>query len=227
MANSDRMPTTLFDARLGRQYHRPRLRGLLHVVCFEASLVLGTLLIVAAQGTLEITAAAVYAAAVAGLFGTSALYHRGTWDTAAALRMQRIDQLMIVVLIAGTATPPMALALSGTWRVVGLAALWTVSTAAITLRLTRLAASERAVGALYIVLGWVTGAAVPAVWIRFGVAPAVLLLAGGLLYTIGAVGYHRRRPDPNPEIFGYHEVFHVYVAAAAACHYVAIGCFLI
>jgi hemolysin III len=221
------VPGALFDAHRGLQYHRPRLRGLLHVVCFEASLVLGTLLIVAAQGALQTTSAAVYAAAVAGLFGTSALYHRGAWDPAAAVRMQRVDQLMIVVLIAGTATPPMALALSGTWRVIALGALWTLSTVAITLRVTRLAASERVVGALYIVLGWVAGAAVPAVWIRYGTAPAVLLLAGGVLYTIGAIGYHLRKPDPRPAVFGYHEVFHLYVAAAAACHYVAIGCFLL
>ncbi len=227
MVDTPEISTELFDAQRAVHYDRPRLRGWLHLVCFEASLVIGTLLVVAAQGSLQVTAAAVYAAAVAGLFGTSALYHRGTWRPLAARRMQRLDQLMIVVLIAGTATPPMAIALDGTWRVVGLSALWTLSAAAIVLRVTRLSASERLVGTLYVALGWLAGAAVPTVWIRYGIAPALLLVIGGVLYTVGAVGYHRRRPDPVPAIFGYHEVFHVYVSAAAACHYVAIACFLL
>jgi hemolysin III len=134
---------------------------------------------------------------------------------------------MIVLLIAGTATPPMAIALHGTARVVGLTILWALSSAAIAFRVTRLASSERLVGAVYIALGWTAGASIPAVWVNDGIAPALLLLIGGLLYTLGAVSYHRRRPDPRPAVFGYHEVFHTYVCVAAACQYVAIGCFLL
>jgi hemolysin III len=88
-------------------------------------------------------------------------------------------------------------------------------------------APERLVGAIYVGLGWFAGSAVPAVWIYGGVAPAVLILCGGVLYTAGAVGYHRRRPDPLPGVFGYHEVFHTYVTLAAACQYVAIAGFLL
>jgi hemolysin III len=105
--------------------------------------------------------------------------------------------------------------------------LWTLAVLAAVARLTRMTAPEPIVGAVYVGLGWISGLAVPAVWMYAGVAPAVLMIVGGLLYTVGAISYHNRRPDPYPAVFGYHEVFHVYVSLAAACQYVAIACFVL
>jgi len=219
--------TKLYDASRQLHYDKPTWRGWAHLVSFEIALVVGTLVIVRARGAADVTAAAIYVAAVVALFGTSALYHRGKWGPGASARLQRLDHLMIIFLIAGTATPAMVLCLHGTIRIAELAVLWGLAALAAGVRLTRMAAPERLVGLIYVGLGWTAGLAVPAVWLHAGVAPAVLLLAGGLLYTAGAIGYHRRRPDPNPTLFGYHEVFHTYVTVAAACQYVAIACFVL
>ncbi|MDT4893166.1 MAG: hemolysin [Pseudonocardiales bacterium] len=217
----------LYDARRCVEYDKPKLRGWLHLLSFECALVLGTIIIVTAHGAAETADAAVYGGAVAGLFGVSALYHRGQWTQRTSARLQRIDHLMIVLLIAGSATPPMAVCLPGVWRLSGLIALWSLAAAAVALRLARMNAPERLVGSVYVGLGVAASTAIPAVWVHSGVAPALLLLAGGVLYVVGAVGYHRRSPDPRPSVFGYHEVFHSYVTLAAACHYIAIACFLL
>lgn len=217
----------LYDASRGIHYDKPVWRGWAHLIGFEVALVVGTLVVVQARGAANTTAAAIYAAAVAALFGTSALYHRGKWGPGASARLQRLDHLMIIYLIAGTATPAMMICLRGSLRVVELAVLWTLALLAAGIRLVRMTASERLVGLIYVGLGWTAGLTVPAVWIHAGVAPAALLIAGGLLYTAGAVGYHRRKPDPSPTLFGYHEVFHAYVTVAAACQYVAIACFVL
>jgi hemolysin III len=87
-------------------------------------------------------------------------------------------------------------------------------------------APEILVGSTYVGLGWVAGLSLPAVWLHSGVTAGALMLAGGLLYTVGALSYHRRWPDPSPAVFGYHEVFHVFVCAAATCQYVAIALFI-
>jgi hemolysin III len=217
----------LYDAGRDLLYVKPLLRGWLHLLSCIAAFVVGAILIASQRGTALTIDSIVYAVAVAGLFGASALYHRGDWSPVAAARLQRVDHVMIVVLIAGSATPPMQICLPGSWNVVGLAVLWSLAATAITVRLVRMTASERLVGAIYIGLGWVAGAAIPFVWIHSGVAAAVLLICGGLLYMVGAIGYHRRRPDPSPSIFGYHEVFHSYVTLAAACQYVAIALFVL
>lgn len=232
MTASSGGPTPLAEARLydstrGLHYDKPVLRGWAHLLSFEIALVIGTLVIVNAHGTTHLIVAAVYAAAVAALFGTSAMYHRGRWGPGASARLQRLDHLSIIYLIAGTATPAVVICMHGTLRVLELVLLWGLALLAATVRLVRMASSERVVGAIYVGLGWISGLAVPAVWLRAGVVPAVLLIAGGVLYTAGAISYHRRRPDPLPAVFGYHEVFHTYVTVAAACQYVAIACFVL
>jgi hemolysin III len=217
----------LYDSRRGVHYPRPRLRGWLHLVWFEVSLVAGTLMLAIAHGTAQITAVAVYTVSVSGLFGTSALYHRGTWSIRAARRLQRLDHVMIFVLIAGTATPAFLLGVRGALGLVAVTVMWALTMAAALMHVRWMNAPEKLVGATFIALGWAAGMALPAVWIRFGVAPALLIITGGLLYTVGAVSYHRRRPDPLPAIFGYHEVFHSYVCVAAACQYIAIAIFIL
>jgi hemolysin III len=217
----------LYDSVRGIYYRKPVLRGWLHLVWFEAALVLGTLLILNAQGSREVTAASIYAAGVAGLFGASALYHRGNWGPAWNARLQRVDHTMIFVVIAATATPAYLLAARGTFSVVGLTAMWAATFAAVGLRMAWMDAPERLVACALVVVSAVAGMAVPAVWIHAGTAPAILLIGAGVLHVIGAISYQLRRPDPVPAVFGYHEVFHTYVCIATACQYTAIGLFIL
>ena len=175
---------------------KPLLRGWLHLICFEASLVLGTLALVSAHGAVRITAIAVFVASVSAMLGTSALYHRGNWAPAWHRRLQRLDHIMIFLLIAGTATPAFLIAASTvTPRVVGLIAVWALTLIAATLRMARMNVPEasgrrdiRGTGLGQPVL------ALPGVWLRSGGAAGALMLAGGLLYTAGALSYHRRWP---------------------------------
>ena len=215
----------LYDARRDVYYVKPTLRGWLHLVWFGASLVLGTLLVARAHGAVRITALAIYTASVSAMFGISALYHRGNWTAAWSRRLQRLDHAMIFLLIAGTATPAFLLTTSGTFRLACLVMMWALTAAAASLRLAWMSAPELVAGSAFVGLGWVAVLALPDVWIHAGAAAAVLMLAGGLLYTVGALSYHRRRPDPYPTVFGYHEVFHACVCAAAACQYAAIALF--
>ena len=201
---------------------KPLLRGWLHLVCFEASLVLGTLALARAHGIAPITGMAVFGGSVSAMFGASALYHRGNWTAAWHRRLQRLDHAMIFLLIVGTATPAFLLASHGAARIIGLALVWALTLTAAAIRMVRMNVPEILAGATFVGLGWAAGLAVPGVW-RHSVAAGALMLAGGLLYTAGALSYHRRWPNPSPKVFGYHEVFHVYVAAAVACHYTAIS----
>jgi len=213
----------LYDARRGVYYTKPVLRGWLHLLWFEASLVLGTLLVVRAHTAAQTAAVAIYAVSVSALFGISALYHRGNWTDAWRRRLQRLDHAMIFFLIAGTATPAFLLAVRGAYGLAGLVVIWSLTLTAATIHMTWMTGPERLVGAMFLALGWTAGLALPVVWIHAGAGPGALMLAGGLLYTAGAISYHRRRPDPYPSVFGYHEVFHAYVCAAAACQYIAIS----
>jgi hemolysin III len=213
----------LYDARRGVYYAKPALRGWLHLLCFFASVAGGAVLLARAHGGAQVAAAIVYSASLCALFGTSALYHCGTWTAAARLRLRHLDQAMIFFLIAGTATPVYLLAAPGGAGLAGLIVIWALTLAAVAVRLARANAPEFVAGALFIGLGCAGGLALPWVWINAGPVPGVLLLAGGLLYVVGALSYHRRWPDPYPSVFGYHEVFHVFVCAAATCQYAAIA----
>lgn len=212
----------LYDARRRVYYAKPVLRGWLHLVWFGTSLVAGPLLIARGHGARPVTALAVYALSVSGLFGISALYHRGTWSPAWSVRLQRLDHLMIFFLIAGTATPVLLLTSSGTFGLACLITVWTLAVAAAAVHLRWMSAPELLVGGVFAGLGWVAALALPGLWMHAGVMPAALILTGGLLYTAGAICYRRRRPDPRPSVFGYHEVFHAFVCLAAACQFAAI-----
>jgi hemolysin III len=201
---------------------RPLLRGLLHLGAFVVALCLGVALVLVA-GRPGAPAFAVYGLAVAGLFGASALYHRGRWQAAARARLQRVDHSMIFVLIAGTYTPVCVHVLDGRLGAALLAVVWGGALIGVALEL-RSNPTPRGVGvALYIALGWVAVLAMPAVIGELGWVAAALLILGGLLYTVGAVIYARRRPDPLPAVFGYHEVFHAFTIAGAALHYAVIA----
>jgi hemolysin III len=215
----------LYDNRRDLYYSKPLLRGWLHLVCFWVSLAGGGLLLARAASGPQVAAVLVYSASLSGLFGTSALYHRGAWSATGRLRLRHLDQAMIFFFIAGTATPAFLLCAPAGAGVACLAVMWALTLTAVALRLARPGTPEVVSGALFVGLGCTGGLALPWVWIHGGTASGLLLLAGGALYIVGAVSYHRRRPDPYPSVFGYHEVFHVYVCAAAACQYAAIVLF--
>ncbi|MDT4918860.1 MAG: hemolysin [Pseudonocardiales bacterium] len=220
-------PGLLYDGRREMSYAKPLWRGWMHLLWFAMSLVTGPLLVVSTNGPARLTAAAIYASTVSGLFGTSALYHRGNWSSTWSRRLQRLDHTMIFFLIAGTATPAFLVAAPGGYGLTCLIVLWTLTLTATTVHLAWMHAPEKLVGATFLLLGWMACLALPPIWAHDGVAPAVLIIGGGLLYTIGAISYHRRSPDPNPRVFGYHEVFHAYVCAAATLHFLAIALFIL
>ncbi|MGD0712762.1 MAG: hemolysin III family protein [Gaiellaceae bacterium] len=206
---------------------RPLLRGVLHQVAFMASLVVGTLLIVGADGPRRHVAAAVFAGSVAVCFGASALYHRVTWTPRMRRRMRRVDHAGVYTLIAGTYTAVCLLALDGAWRWSVLAIVWAGAGVAIVLKFVWVDAPKWLAAAIGIALGWVGVAALPELVSRLSPAAVALLLVGGLAYTVGAVVYARQWPNPVPHVFGYHEVFHALTIVAVACQYVAIAFFVV
>ena len=191
------------------------------------SLVVGTLLIVGADGARRHVAAAVFAASVAACFGASALYHRVTWTPNLRRWMRRIDHAGIYLLIAGTYTPVCLLVLDGSWRIVVLAIVYSGAAAAVVLKFAWVDAPKWVAAALGLALGWTAVVALPQLATRLNPAAVALLGVGGLAYTAGAIIYARRRPNPMPMVFGYHELFHALTIAAVACQYVAIAFFVI
>lgn len=206
---------------------RPLLRGVFHQIAFSVSLVVGTLLIVGADGARRHVAAAVFAGAVAACLGASALYHRITWTPRLRLWMRRVDHAGVYLLIAGTYTPVCLLVLDGAWRWAVAAVVWTGAGAAAVLKFVWVAAPKWLAAAIGIALGWTGVAVLPQLAARLDPAAVALLGAGGLVYTAGAIVYARGRPDPAPAVFGYHEVFHVLTLVAVSCQYVAIAFFII
>jgi hemolysin III len=205
---------------------KPRLRGVSHEWAFFVSLFLGAGLIVAAKTPRATLAVAIYAVSLSALFGTSALYHRVNWRRPGARRwMRRLDHSMIFLLIAGTYTPFALLVLHGTLATAILVAVWAGALAGSIVEMIWIEAPKWVTAIIYLSLGWVAVVAFPALWRDLGVAGTLLVAAGGLLYTLGAIVYATQRPDPNPAVFGYHEVFHLLVIAAAAAQFGAVAFF--
>ena len=206
---------------------KPLLRGVLHQAAFFVSLAAAPLLIFGADGGRARLAAAVFAGSVAACFGASALYHRVTWTPRVRLWMRRVDHAGVYILIAGTYTPVSLLVLRGAWRPTILAIVWTGAAAAIVLKFVWVGAPKWLAAAIGIGLGWVAVAALPQLISHIDPVGVTLLVAGGLAYTAGAVVYARRRPDPVPAVFGYHELFHALTIVAVTCQYVAIALFVV
>jgi hemolysin III len=212
-------PTTL--ARLNQI--KPRLRGVSHEYAFFVSVGCGVALILAASGGRARVAAAIYATAVSALLGTSALYHRVTWRPRARRWMKRLDHSMIFVLIAGTYTPVALIALRGQLATVILIVVWAGAFGGVVFKLAWIDAPKWLFALVYLALGWVSVAIVGELPAAIGWLGLAGLAAGGLLYTAGAIVYASGRPDPSPRVFGYHEVFHALVLAAATLHYAVIA----
>ncbi|MFN8160118.1 MAG: hemolysin III family protein [Solirubrobacterales bacterium] len=203
---------------------KPRLRGVSHEWAFFVSLLLGAGLIVAASTPTATLAVAIYAVSLSALFGTSALYHRVDWKRPSARRwMRRADHSMIFLLIAGTYTPFALLVLHGPLADAILAVVWIGALAGAIVEMVWIESPKWVHVLVYVSLGWVAVVAFPSLISAMGVGGAMLLAAGGALYTTGAVVYATRRPDPNPAVFGYHEIFHLFVIAAAAVHFATIA----
>jgi hemolysin III len=204
---------------------KPRLRGWLHAYAAVISIVTGSTLIAvsaALRGGAPAAATSVYAATVTLLFGTSALYHRLEWSDRWRALMKRLDHSMIFVFIAGTYTPVAALTLPRSSAIAVLVVVWTGALFGAALQLAWPGSPRWLSVPCYIALGWVAVFVMPDLLKGGGVATLVLVAAGGVIYTLGALVYAFRRPDPWPGTFGFHEVFHACTLVAALCHYVAI-----
>ena len=205
---------------------KPRLRGVSHEWAFFVSLFLGAALIYAAETPRATLAVAIYAVSLSALLGTSALYHRVNWRRPHIRRwMRRLDHSMIFFFIAGTYTPFALLVLNGPLADAILAVVWIGAIAGAAVEMVWSEHPKWVAALIYVSLGWVAAIAFPGLWGEMGVAGTLLVAVGGLLYTVGAVVYATQRPDPNPRVFGYHEVFHLFVILAAAAHFTAVAFF--
>jgi hemolysin III len=202
----------------------PRLRGVFHQYAFFGALTAGVVLVALADGYLERFAVWVYAAALAAMFGASALYHRFPWRTTAArLRARRLDHAMIFVFIAGSYTAFSLVAFDGALQAVILASVWAGTVLGVAVELYWIHAPRWVSAIAYLAVGWIGIIALPQFFSALGIAAAVLVIVGAGLYTMGALTYATTWPNPFPSTFGFHEVFHVLVVAAATTQFVALS----
>lgn len=226
MPNLHADPDVLADKRSLRaipihERPKPRMRGRLHQSAFLGSIPAGAVLVLLAPDARARVATLIYALTLTGLFGVSASYHLGDWSEAAYARMRRLDHSMIFVLIAGTYTPYCVLVLEGTLATAVLVAVWTGAGVGVATKLYRVDLHVLS-GFMYIGLGWLVVVSMPALLRGLDTGETVLLVGGGLLYSLGALVLATNRPNPWPRTFGYHEVWHAATIAAAVCQYVSI-----
>ncbi len=201
------------------------MRGWLHAYAFFVAVVCGIVLcsIAAARsGWSPLVSTLIYSLTVCGLFGTSGLYHRRVWSERGFQVMRRMDHSMIFVFIAGTYTPFCVLLLEPRPATIMLALVWGGALGGVALKLIWPHAPRWVSAPLYLALGWVAVAMLPDILHAGGVTALVLLIVGGAIYSIGAVSYALRRPNPWPTVFGHHEFFHACTLVAAICHHIAI-----
>jgi len=204
----------------------PRMRGWIHFWSFIGAAIAAAVLVTLAASTVSARAAvdtAVYGVTVCGVFGVSALYHRRSWRTPQAkMWMKRLDHSMIFVFIAGSYTPFALLCMPERTGNIVLAVVWVGAALGVALKMAWPDAPRWLGVPLYLALGWVAVFVLPDLLHHAGVAALVLLLVGGLFYSLGGVTYGTRWPNPWPSTFGFHEVFHAATVLAALCHYIAI-----
>jgi hemolysin III len=205
----------------------PRLRGLLHAHAAWVAVAASIVLIALAPTADARIAALVYGAGLVALFSASALYHRWWGDPRYKPWLRRLDHSTIFVFIAASYTPVGLLVLDGTMKTVVLVSVWAGAAAGVAMSLAWINAPRTLQAACYVALGWVAVVALPQLADRVGVAPFVLLAVGGALYSVGAAVYALQRPNLWPRTFGFHEVFHALVIAAAALHFVAMAGWII
>jgi hemolysin III len=205
---------------------KPRLRGVFHETAFYVAVVVGTALVVTAETGRSRLSAIVFASCVAACFGFSALYHRPTWGPSARSWLARLDHAGIYLLIAGTYTPFGLLVLSHDWAVAVLSVVWTGSLAAILLKLFWPRTPKKLSAGIGLGLGWVAVIAFTQ-FLKLPAVALVLIAIGGGAYSLGAIVYARKKPDPIPHVLGYHEVFHLLTILAAGCFYATIAFYVL
>jgi hemolysin III len=201
---------------------KPRFRGRLHQAAFVVSVPLCVVLVALGRAGKARAAAAIYGIGLIALYGVSASYHRLPWSPRARQFMRKLDHSTIFIFIAATYTPLTVLAMRGPWRVSILATVWGIAAVGVVLKMLRLRAASRAGTAMYVALGWTAIIAMPQLVHDLAPLEIIFLFVGGALYTAGAIIYARRRPDPSPRVFGYHEVYHALVIMGSLFHYAAI-----
>lgn len=201
---------------------KPRLRGRLHQLAFLVAIPAGAWVIAGAHPAAARTAAVVYACGLVGLYGISSSYHLLARSERARYWMRRADHSMIYVFIAASITPFCLVVLHGPWAVAVLIGFWTGATGGVVLKMLRLEKAPKLGFAMYLLLGWSAVVALPQLAHRLTAGEMMLLIAGGLLYSGGAIILAGRRPDPVPAVFGYHEVWHTFVVAASGCQFLVI-----
>ena len=218
------MPTAeVLDVTAPPERPKPAFRGVSHEIAALAMVVVGPILGLSARGVLAELCCAVYAFCLTAMLSVSALFHRVTWSTPARRRMRRLDHSTIFLAIAGTYTAIAGLALPGADRVIVVSMVWAGAVGGIVLRLVWLDAPKWAVALPYLALGWVAAAIVPELLHSTGGVGLTLLITGGAFYTLGAVVYAKKRPDPWPSTFGYHEIFHACVIVALTLHFCLVA----
>jgi hemolysin III len=206
---------------------RPFWRGRLHLIAAIVAVPAGLALVLAARGAAGRVAAGIYAVSLVALFTVSASYHRLAHTETAVKWFRRADHSMIFVLIAGSYTPICLVALPPQWGIPLLVVVWVTALAGITVKMLKVTANGDASGSwMYIVIGWAAVVALPALVTSLTAGQVALLGAGGLLYTVGAIGLWRRWPNPSPVNFGYHEVWHGMTIAAGVCHFALMAAIL-
>jgi hemolysin III len=202
------------------------MRGWLHTYAFYIAIPAGVVLVALAAtiggGVVPAISCAIYSGTVCGLFGTSALYHRRVWSPRGCAIMRRLDHSMIFVFIAGTYTPFSALLLPHTTAIVILSVVWGGAILGVAMCLITPDVPRWVAAPLYLALGWVAIFVLPDIARHGGLTALALLLAGGVLYTVGAACFAMQWPNPWPKTFAHHEFFHAFTLAAALCQHVAI-----
>ena len=201
----------------------PRLRGMLHAYAFWFALAAATVLIIVAPDARARVGGSIYGVGLCALFGASATYHRWHGNPRWKPILRRIDHSTIFIFIAASYTPIALLVLDDPLRIIVLASVWAGALAGVAMSIAWIDAPRVLVALSYIAVGWVALVAMPQLFSHRGAAMPVLLLAGGVLYSLGAAAYATQRPNPWPRTFGFHEVFHSLVIAAAIVHFVAIA----
>ena len=201
----------------------PRLRGLLHAWAFWFALAAAVILIAVAPDARARVAAVIYGIGLCALFGASATYHRWRGNPRWKPILRRIDHSTIFIFIAASYTPIALLVLHDPIRIVVLASVWVGALAGVAMSIAWIDAPRVLVALCYIAVGWVAVVAMPQLFSARGLWMPLLLLVGGLLYSLGAAAYATKKPNPWPRTFGFHEVFHSLVIAAAVVHFVAIA----
>lgn len=201
---------------------KPLLRGVSHQIAAFLAAPAAAALVMGAGGGSARAAALTYGASLLTLFAVSATYHRPTWSPRVRRVLWRIDHSAIFVLIAGTYTPFCLLIGSAGGRF-ALAAIWIVAALGVAVSIAWPDAPKKVMALIYVGFGWMAVPVLPMIRATIGDGTLALLFLGGLLYSLGAIVYALRRPDPFPAVFGFHEIFHLCVVAAAACHFVGVG----